>query len=181
MRTLIKLTTSELNEINQLAKQRFENAKANSRQYSWGNKPPPKNHKRDILGLSGEWVMKKFLEKQGYQILDDSTRDVESRKSKDDKWDFIFRDPQGNQHSLEVKTTKTLFHAHLLIPRHRKKYASDIYSLVKKLNGNTWEVCGFLGKEKAFKFYNKERASPCFETHEDLLQRIEKTIKERKQ
>jgi|11_taG_2_1085331.scaffolds.fasta_scaffold03381_9 hypothetical protein len=176
MRLLINLTTSELKEIDSLAKQRFENAKKNSRQYSWGNKPAPKTHKRDVLGLSGEWVIKKFLEKYNYKILDDSTRDVQSRKSKDDKWDFVFEDKNGNKHSLEVKTTKTLFHAHLLIPRHRKKYASDIYCLVKKLNRNTYEVCGFINKDKAFKFYNKERASPCFETHEDLLQKLERMI-----
>lgn len=175
MRLLIKLTSDELQEIDKLAKQRFENAKATSKQYSWGNKAPPKTHKRDVLGLCGEWIIKKFLLKRGCTIIESSTHETTSRKSSEDRWDFVF-EKNGKTYSLEVKTTKTLFHAHLLIPKHRKKYASDIYCLVKKLNKETFEVCGFIKKDKAFRLLNEQRASPCYETHEDLLQPLEKTL-----
>jgi len=179
MRTLIKLTSEELEQIDLIAKARYENAKKTSRQYSWGNKPAPKNHKRDILGLCGEWVIKKYLQKAGMNIIDDSTRETKSRKSKDDCWDFTFSDKELNTWSLEVKTTKTLMHAHLLIPKHRRKYASDLYCLVKKLNKETFEICGFIKKEEAFEIYNKDRASPCYETHEDLLLKLNDIIGEK--
>lgn len=179
MRNLIKLTSEELQEIDRIAELRFKNAKRSSKQYTYGNKPAPKTHKRDILGLSGEWAVKKFLLKQSkkynFEIEDDTTKDFTAKKSKDDYYDFLIS-LKGLSVSLEVKTTTCLFHAHLLIPKHRKKCWSDYYCLVKKLNKDTYEICGFAPHIDVFKVFDTTRASPCYSMHEDLLKSFEETL-----
>lgn len=168
MRNIITLTSEDLNKIEEISKKRFQNAKQNSKQFTYGNKPPPKNHKRDSLGLSGEWVIKKYFEMNKIKIISDTTEDITPRKSYEDKGDFIIV-YNDSEYTIEVKTTKCYFGANLLIPKHKKRNPCDIYCLVKKIKSDVFEVCGFVNKDEAFLFLDKDRASPCYATHEDLL------------
>ena len=169
MRNILTLTSKEIKKIDEISQKRFQNAKANSKQFTYGNKPPPKNHKRDTLGLSGEWILKKFFIENNIEIIMDTTEDITPRKSYEDKGDFKIK-YNDKEYTIEVKTTSCYFGANLLIPKHKKKNPCDLYCLVKKIKSDVWEISGFVSKEKAFNFLDKGRASPCYATHEDLLE-----------
>lgn len=158
---VINFDQSELNIINTIANQRFNNNRLLGRTGG--------DIEREILGAGGEFAVLKFLKQKGFNI--DFARfwqstDVQINYIDDCDAEIFYND---KNYRLEVKTTTKPINSKLIVPKHQyvSKHHSDIYILTCRVAEDTYFIKGFSKYNNLI--FDKTLNKPGYSIHENYL------------
>lgn len=158
---VIELDQSELNIINTIANQRFNNNRLLGRTGG--------DIEREILGAGGEFAVLKFLKEKGFRV--DFSRFWQSTDVQMNYIDDCDAEIKYNNKNfrIEVKTTTKPLNSKLIAPKHQynSKLHSDIYILTCRVAENVYFIKGF-AKHQDLKFDNSLN-KPGYTLHENYL------------